>query len=342
MKNISVVLTVLLLMVLLIPASFVDARAEFDIAITHTELEESSTHQGMLLFKELVEERSNGRISVYIHPMSELAAAAGQVELVQFGSVQLGVLPAGYFGGIIPLVQIFDIPFLLPRDLKYTNELINGPAGMALLAYLEKADLVGLANFPLSFKQFTNNHPIRRPEDFQGLAIRTMPSPIIGEGYRLMGASTEVIDYHEVYTALQLGTVDGQENPYWALGKMRFYEVQKYLTESNHGVFCALFIANQDWYNNLPDDIREIITETAQEITEFVYKSDQDYDNYYRDIVYAYDDIEVIHLSGEEVQAFKEALYEVRQVYIRRVGPDGEKLLEIFDREIANLRDSIF
>lgn len=331
-----------LLITLFIGLSFVVSSqanaAEYDLTLAHVEPTHSSTHEGALRFKELIEERTNGQVEIHIHPASELGSGPDLAELTQAGSIHLAMLPVGHIGSIFPEIQLFEIPFLFPPDNATVDKIINGSAGELMFTYLEEIDLVGLANFSLSYKHFTANDPIQEPSDFEGLTIRTMPSPIIVESYEILGANPVVIDYHEVYTALQLGTADGQENPYWALGEMGFYEVQDYLTESYHGLFAATFIGNHDWFYSLPEDLQNEIKDVAQEITTLVWQEDEKINSEFREIVHEDPTTEVLTLSDEQREMFREELIPVRDFYIDEVGGHAAELLEAFEEEIKKVR----
>ena len=201
-----------------------------------------------------------------VHPNSELGVAVDQAQMVQSGAITMAMLPAGHVSTIVPEVQLFTIPFFFPGDIHEMAKIANGKASSALKASFARKDIELLAILPMPPKQFTSNKPIRVPGDFKGQKIRTMASPLIVESYKLLGATPVPINYHEVYTALQLGTVDGEENPFWAIGEMKFYEVQKHIVVSNHAYLATIFFINQGIFAGLPKTFQEIIANTATEI----------------------------------------------------------------------------
>lgn len=313
-------------------------KAKYKITFGHVEPVRSSTNDGALHFKSLVEKRTNGEVEVLVHPASELGPGPDQGQMCQTGAIQMAILPTAHIGGIFPEAQIFEIPFLLPTNIYDAMKVMNGPAGEKLSSYLAKRDLVGLAYYPLSYKQFTSNKAIRAPEDFKGLKWRTMAAPLIMESYKALGASPVAINYHELYTALQLGTVDGEENPFWSIGEMKFYEVQKYIMLSNHSVFVSMMVANKRWFEGLPENIRNIIVEAVKEGIPEVVKSDQRHDHEWYEKIKKDPGTKIIELTSESVEAFRQKLAPVRAKYISMVGENGKEVLKAFDAEMAKLK----
>jgi C4-dicarboxylate-binding protein DctP len=308
------------------------SKAKYEITLGHVEPIHSSTQEAALEFKKLVEERSNGEIEVFIHPASELGPGPDQAQMCQMGAMQMTILPAGHLGGVFPEIQVFEIPFLLPGEINQAAEVMNGPAAKVINKYLKKKDLIGLAFFPLSYKQFTSNHKVLTPDDFKGLKWRTMASPVTIASYKTLGASPVSINYHELYSALQLGMADGEENPFWSIGEMKFYEVQDYIILSNHAVFVSLLLANKDWLNSLPENIRKIIIDSSRDLIPFTVKVDQKIDQEWYEKIKQDKGTEIIVLPPEDVALFRKALQPVRDIYVGMVGQSGEEILEAFGR----------
>ncbi len=245
----------------------------------------------------------------------------------------MAILPESHIAGIFPEAQIFSIPFLFPGSLEKAAEVMNGDGGRKLFSYLDKKDLIGLAIYPQAYKQFTSNKAIHTPDDFKGQKIRTMASPLVVESYKLLGASPTPISYHEVYTALQMGTVDGEENPFWAIGEMKFYEVQKYIVESNHAPFVSLFIANKQWYEKLPEKYRNIIREVAQEVVPSQVKLELEHDNKWKEKFAKEKRVNLTKLTPESREAFRHKLSPLSDVYVKLVGPHGAEILNAYSND---------
>jgi tripartite ATP-independent transporter DctP family solute receptor len=314
-------------------ASFAAAKHTFTLG--HTEPTNVSTHLAALKFSALVAERTNGEVEIVVHPNSELGAAVDQAQMVQSGAITMAMLPAGHVATIVPEVQVFTIPFFFPGDVHKMAEIVNGPAIGALNKNFSQKDIELLAVLPHAPKQFTSNKPIKTPGDFKGQKIRTMASPLIVESYKLLGATPVPINYHEVYTALQLGTVDGEENPFWAIGEMKFYEVQKHIVVSNHAYLATIFFVNKALLAGLSDEFKEIIVKTANEILPYQLESELEIDKENEDKIRAYKDTAVTELSADAIAEFKEIMKPVKDIYIEMVGDSGKEVLEAYEKEMA-------
>ena len=310
------------------------SKAKYQFTLGHTEPTNVSTHLAALKFADLVSERTNGAVDIVVHPNSELGAAADQAQMVQNGAITMAMLPAGHVSTIVPEVQVFTIPFLFPGDVHKMADVVNGPAIDVLNKNFSKQDIRLLAVLPHAPKQFTSNKPIAVPADFKGQKIRTMASPLIVESYKLLGATPVPINYHEVYTALQLGTVDGEENPFWAIGEMKFYEVQKHIVVSNHAYLATIFFMNQDMLENLPAEIKETIVKTAHEILPYQLESELHIDKENEDRIRAHKGCEVTALTEDSIAEFKKVLAPVKDIYVKMVGDSGQAVLDAFEAQM--------
>ena len=147
--------------------------------------------------------------------------------------------------------------------------MIDGPTGEAILKPLEKVNIEGVGFWESGFKQFTGNFPIRQPADYKGTKIRTMPAPVIQEQFKAFGAVPTMINFSELYSALQQKVVDGQENPIATIAIMRFFEVQKHLTLSDHGFIAYVFMINKPFLDKLPADQRDVLVNAAREASKY-------------------------------------------------------------------------
>jgi tripartite ATP-independent transporter DctP family solute receptor len=227
---------------------------------------DSALHAAAVRFADQVAERSKGKIKVSVHPNQELGSDDQMLEMARQGTLDLLLTPTAKLSSAIPAMQYADLPFYFSgRDELYA--MLDGEPGQMLLAKLNAVDLVGLTFWENGFKQFTANTPIRRPEDFAKLRIRTMKSRIIADQFESLEARAIPIDFHATYQALADGAVDGQENPLVAIVGMRFHEVQKHLTLSNHAYLGYVFSASRRVFETLSPEIRDIILQTARELT---------------------------------------------------------------------------
>jgi C4-dicarboxylate-binding protein DctP len=221
--------------------------------------------RGAELFGKLIKERTNGQVDVKVYPSSQLGATRQMFEQIQMGSLECTITPTSYFGGFSRVITIVDLPFIFPSiDIYY--KVMTGPFGEELGQESQKAKMVTLAFWTAGWKQFTSNFPVRKPGDFKGRKVRVMPSPALMEQYRSYGATPVPIDLTELYNALQLGTVDAQENMLYRIEEMKYYEVQKNITISNHALMPEIVVVSKLWWDKLPEDIQKKMISTFREI----------------------------------------------------------------------------
>ena len=216
---------------------------------------------------------------------------------------------------------------------------MDGPVGQQILGKArEEGEQVGLKVLAIGAPDFrlpmNNKLPINSIEDFKGLKIRTMQVPIHMKAYENIGASPVPLPFGELYTALQTGVVDGNENgPLTLLGK-KFYEVQKYLILSNHQPFTLLAYANKNWFESLPTNLQNILYEEFNGIVDEIVQGTLADDKKSLEHIEA-SGTKIIELTSAERMAFQDTLKPVRNKYIEIVGKEGENLLNILDAETA-------
>jgi TRAP-type transport system periplasmic protein len=188
----------------------------------------------MTAFGEEIKKRTAGRYEIRHHPGGALGGDREILEGLQIGTVDLAIPTTSVIANFVPDVQVFDIPFLF-RDFAHAQAVLNGPIGQELLGKFKARGLQGLAFGGIGFRQLTNSRrAVSGPEDVKGLKIRTQENQIHIAVWRALGALPTPMALPEVFTALQQGVVDGQENPIGAIINNKFGEVQKYLTITNH------------------------------------------------------------------------------------------------------------
>jgi len=215
-------------------------------------------------FKELVEKNSGGQLKVQIFPAGQLGDARTIVEGVQMGTIEMGDVENGPMGRFVPSAMLWDLPYLF-RDLDHAHKVLDGPIGQKIAKkYIDKGIRL-LAYNDGGFRYFTNNiRPIKTPEDMKGLKIRVMESEVMIDSINAFGASAVPMSFQELYTALQQGTVDGQENPLDLIDSQKFYEVQDYLSMSEHFYYPRQYIISEKFYKKLPFELQEVVTDAAK------------------------------------------------------------------------------
>jgi tripartite ATP-independent transporter DctP family solute receptor len=227
---------------------------------------DSALYAAATRFTALVKERSAGKLNITVHPDQQLGSDDQMLEMTRDGKLDLLLTPTAKLSSAIPAMQYADLPFYFAgREELYA--MLDGEPGRMLLSKLTAIDLVGLTFWENGFKQFTANTPIHNPGDFSKLRIRTMKSPMIADQFTSLGAQPIPIDFRATYKALADGAVDGQENPLVAIVSMRFHEVQKHMTLSNHAYLAYVFSASKRVFETLSPEQRDIISRAARELT---------------------------------------------------------------------------
>jgi C4-dicarboxylate-binding protein DctP len=219
-------------------------------------------------FKELAEERFPGRVRVEVYPSAQLMEDTESIEALAFGEVQMIATSVALFDRLTQKLQVFDLPFLFP-DLAAVERFQKSSEGSALLSALTEHGILGLQYWHNGMKQFSGPRPLVEPDDARGLKFRVMESDITQAEIEAIGGIPQKMAFGEVYQALQTGTVDAQENTWSNIYSSKFYEVQPYMTESNHGYIGYYVAVNAEFWQSLPDDLRTGLEATLAEVTEW-------------------------------------------------------------------------
>ncbi|HUQ53359.1 MAG TPA: DctP family TRAP transporter solute-binding subunit [Gammaproteobacteria bacterium] len=219
-------------------------------------------------FKELAEERFPGRVRVEVYPSAQLMEDTESIEALAFGEVQMIATSVSLYDRLTQKFQVFDLPFLFP-NLAAVERFQASAAGRELLTTLVDQGILGLQFWHNGMKQFTGPRPLIEPDDARGLKFRVMESDILQAEIEAIGGSPQKMAFGEVYQALQTGTVDAQENTWSNIYSSKFYEIQPYMTESNHGYIGYFVAVNAKFWQGLPDDLRTGLESTLAEVTQW-------------------------------------------------------------------------
>lgn len=297
----------------------------YTIQVAHGGAETTALHQGWLKFEELVEEASQGNIDVQIYGNQQLGGDREAIEGVQLGNITMACPSTAPLAAFNDAFYVLDIPFLFAdRDSVY--EKLDGEAGQVLLERLKENNIVGLGYWENGFRNLTNDEvPVREPSDLEGMVIRTMENEIHLAAFRELGANPTPMAFGELYTALQQGTVDGQENPYELIYATRFYEVQNYITETQHIYSAYVPIINKDFFESLPMEYKEIIRDSMEDATTYMRELAADNDAEFKNNMQETN--EIIELTDDELQAFRDAMIPIVGMVEEIV---GEELVNAF------------
>ncbi len=309
------------------------SAANITIKFAHSSAPGSARDLGAKKFKEVLEAETNGDVTVEVYPASQLGNPTEIVQGVQMGNIEMSISPASFMGGFQPLITLLDIPFLLPTEKESLLDLHQSDAMRQLLDKTDEVGIRSLGIWHTGYKQFTGPKPLDTPEAFKGVKFRAMLSPVIFEQFRTLEASPTDIPFAETYNALQTGTIDGQENPLDTTFDMKFHEVQKYTTMTNHGVLDQMIIMNKSFYDDLDQQVKDAINKA------FLAGRDVTVENTYENIETVSETMkdygmEFVDITPEQREVFIEKMQAVREFYSNEFGDEGEDLLSAIEEEI--------
>lgn len=298
------------------------------LKISHNQAEKHPVHMALLSFKEKVEEQSNGSIKVDIYPNGQLADDATGIDQVKLGSIQGALLmcaPGTYISGGTAYGSIEEIPFLF-ADAIQARAAYDGEFGDAIIADAESHGLKVINFWENGFRNITNNtRPIVVPKDMTGIKFRVASSEIRKITFESLGASAIVMAFGELFTGLQQGTVDGQENPLSIIETAQFYEVQKYLSLSRHIYNTATFIVNPGFWNSLTDEEKNIVQSAADESRDYMRQLNDEFETTAIDRLKSHG----MEINEIDTNSFKEEVQPAWDYFKEQYGDEATKLINL-------------
>ncbi len=290
----------------------------------HVVNEKDGFHVAAVKFKELVEKRSNGRIKIQIYPNAQLGDERTLLEGLQMGSVDFAVITSGPISNFAPKFAVVDMPFLF-KDAKTAYRVLDGSIGKDLLKELEKANLKGLAFAERGFRNLTNNkRPIHKPSDVKGLKIRVMQNPVYVDTFRALGANAVPMAWGDCLTALQQGTIDGQENPVNVIYAFKIYETQKYLAMTRHTYAPAVIMMGLNLWKQFSPSDQKLLLKCAQEAAEYERAWDNGQEAKQLDFIKAHG----MTVTYPDLKAFRTAVKPVYDKYRPKFGNYLDRILK--------------
>lgn len=239
------------------------AAAQQELSLGYPLAQDSHYGDGAVAFRETLERLSDGKFTVVEHPSSALGGERDMIEGLQIGSVDLVITSSGPLGNFAPEVLVLDLPFLF-RDYEHARGVLDGEIGQEMLENMRDQDLVGLAWSENGFRHLTNSQrAVDAPDDLDGLKVRTMENQVHMRAFEAMGAAPTPMAWPEVYTALQQGTVDGQENPIPVIAAAKFWEVQDHVSLTGHVYSPAIVLASPFVIDGLSEEEKGWFYEAA-------------------------------------------------------------------------------
>ncbi|MCE0732752.1 TRAP transporter substrate-binding protein DctP [Halomonas sp. G15] len=301
----------------------------------HEEYEGDVQDVFAVAFKEYVEENSDH--SVQIYRFGELGESDDIMEQTQNGILQFVNQSPGFTGSLIPSAQIFFIPYLLPTEMETVLEFFDESKAINEMfpeLYAEQG-LELLKMYPEGEMVITTDEPIESVDDFQNKKIRVMTNPLLSETYNAFGATPTPLPWGEVYGGLQTGILDGQENPIFWIESGGLYEVSPHLTFTGHGWFTTAMMANQDFFEGLSDEDKELVREASGAAYDHTIEHIQGLaEESLNKITEACDNCTVTRLDDEQIAKLKEQAPQVEEKFVEMAGEQGQELLEQFKADL--------
>ena len=269
---------------------------------------------------------------IELYPNSTLYKDKEELEALQLGAVQMLAPSLAKFGPLgVKEFEVFDIPYIFPSK-QALYRITEGPIGKELFKKLEPKGITGLAYWDNGFKVMSANKPLHLPADFQGLRMRIQSSKILDAQMRALGANPQVLAFSEVVQALQIGMIDGTENPPSNFYTQKMYQVQKHLTVSDHGYLGYAVIVNKKFWEGLPGDIRRALEGAMKEATQYANAIAQQENDAALVALEKNGRTKIYRLSDQEKTQWRKVLLPVQQQVAERI---GKELIAAVNKEVS-------
>jgi len=299
-----------------------ETKPGITLTFGHVIAEGTPLDKGAHFFADKVSEKSKGRIKVEIYANSALGDNRAMIESLQMGSLDMMSPAVAALGGFTNSTLLFDLPYLFKNDA-HAEAVLDGEIGQDIFKQLEKAKIVGLTWMFQGWRELsTSKGEVHKPEDLKGLKIRTQNNEIQLATWNNWGASAVPMAYSEVFTALQQGVLDAQENPVSNIFLSGFYEVQKYIVKTDHIYDPLPVIVSKISWDKLSSEDQKIIREAAKEAATYERKITNQMDAEYQKKISESGKCKVVILTPEEKAAFKVASKAIYDKYAAKIGQD--------------------
>jgi C4-dicarboxylate-binding protein DctP len=300
------------------------ARAQQPVVIkfSHVVSPDAPKGKAAMVFKDLAEKYTNGRVKVEVYPNSSLYKDKEELEALQLGSVQILAPSISKFGPLgVKEFDVFDLPFLMSDDVR-ARQMMASPMMADLNKKLEAKGVEPLAYWDNGAHVYTANKPLLKPEDFRGLKMRIQGSKVLDAAVRELGAIPQIMAFGELYQALQTGVVDGEDNVPSNILTQKFYEVQKNLTVSYHGRLTYALVTNKKFWDSLPADLKEPLARAVKESTDYFNETAAKDNVDALEKIKASGKVQVHYLTDDEKKAWVAKLMPVHKEMQSRFGKD--------------------
>ena len=289
---------------------------------------------GAKRFAEIVAAKSGGKMTVRVFPGGTLGGDLQSISALQGGTVDMTMVSTGLLAGQAKEFAVFDLPFVF-RDPREVYAVLDGPVGEGLLGRLPEKGLVGLGYWDYGYRHLTNDRrTVTKLEDIKGLKVRVIQIPIFIDLFNTLGANAVPMAFPELYTGLETGTVDGQENPLSTIVTAKFYEVQKHVSLTRHVYNSLAVIFSKKVWDTLNEEERALLRQASAEAKEYERQVSQEKDAEALEFLRK-EGVEVTEIAPGEFERMRAAAQGVTDKYTREIGPD---LVAAMHAEIEKVR----
>lgn len=297
-------------------------------------------HLGVVAFADYVREKTKGKIDIATFPAGQLGGERSMAEQIQTGTLQLATLTTAVLQNFVPQIGVLDMPFIFPDRKTAYAVLDDSEVQDKLFSYFPKKGFVAIGWAENEFRDFTNNkRAVRTPDDIKGLKVRVMETPIYLDTFKQLGASPVAIPFPETYNALQTGVIDAQDNPLLTTILMKFTEVTKYVTRTQHSLTESVIVVSADYWKSLSTEEQQIFREAAKvcidtnrkvnvSLHDALPKSNLSIAEYAKE-----NNVEIIELSPSERELFRKEMLPVWDKHRQEIGND------VFDYMLNKIKE---
>ena len=284
------------------------------------------TGAGVEFFVNELNEKSGGSIQATAFYDTELGDATSMIQGLQQGTVDIGVCGDAYYSGLVPEIQVFELSFMF-ENIEAARDAVNGPAKDVIFEQLAAKNIVGLSFWEGGMRQLSNNvRPVKTPADLKGIPMRTLPATVQVEAWKALGALPTSIDSSELYSALELGTVSAQENPLSEIEFRKFYEVQDYVSLTNHVYTPFLLSMSKITWDKMTAEQQQIVMDAAVAAQEVQRAAASEADANAKQVLL---DNGVQIEEAPEVAAFRELTAPVYSIFTEQCPDHGQELIDL-------------
>ena len=302
--------------------------AEYTLKFSHVVSPNTPKGKAADFFEKRLEELSGGKIDVQVYPSSQLYKDKAVLKALKLNSVQMAAPSFSKFGKIVPQLALFDLPFLF-KDIDQLHRVQDGDVGTRLKGLVYAKGFIALNFWDNHFKQLSSSKKaLIAPSDAKGQKFRIMSSKVLEAQFHAVGANPQMMPFSEVYSGLQQGVIDGQENTISNIYTKKFHEVQKHLSITNHGYLGYLVVMSKKFWTSLPKDLQENVAQAMNEATEeerrLAQKLNDSQFAKIQDYAKKTGRLEIHNLSATQVDAWRQAVSKIYPQFYsdKKIGKD--------------------